>query len=226
MGKRQDIKKRREQKVKQQQRIVLIVVVAIVVVIAGIVISQSLKPVVEIKALEVRNHPTTDGLTMGDPNAPVRVEEFSDFQCVACSQWWSRSEQEFIDRYVATGDVLFVYQPFSFIGVESLQAAEAAYCANEQGEFWKYHDMLFSNWTGENVGNFNDDRLVAFAGSIGLNEKDLKACLNSNKYKVEVEQGLVYGNQNGVEGTPSFLVNGKLVGSGELFQTIDSFLGQ
>lgn len=225
MGKRQEIRKRRNQKVARQQRMVLAIVLIFAIVITAIIVIQSLKPVGEIKPLVAHNRAQTEGLTMGDPNAPITVEEFSDFQCVACSQWWQGYEQDFIDKYVATDKVYYIYRPFSFIGPESLRAAEAAYCANDQGEFWPYHDMLFSNWNGENVGNFSDDRLIAFGASIGLNEKEFKACLSSNKYESEVKQGVVYGNQKGLQGTPSFLINDqKLVNAGELYSTLDAII--
>jgi len=226
MGKRQEIKNKQQQKIRKQQLTALIIILVMALIISGFVILQSLKPVGEIKTLEIRNHPQVNEMTMGNPDAPIIVEEFSDFQCVACFRFWQNSEPEFIDKYVATGKVYFKYAPFSFIGEESFQAAEAAYCANEMGMFWDYHDMLFSNWTGENTGNFNNLRLIAFATSIGLDEKEFKSCLNSNKYDSEVKQGIVYGNQNGVNATPSFLVNGQLVYSDALFSTIDSLLAE
>jgi len=226
MGKRQEIRNRQQQKIRKQQITALIIILVLALLISGFVILQSLKPIGEIKTLENRNHPQAVEMTLGNPDAKIVVEEFSDFQCVACFRFWQNSEPEFIDKYVATGKVLFKYAPFSFIGEESFQAAEAAYCANEQGKFWEYHDMLFSNWTGENIGNFNNLRLIAFATSIGLDEKDFKSCFNSNKYASEVKQGVVYGNQNGVNATPSFLVNGQLVYADALFSTIDSLLAE
>jgi protein-disulfide isomerase len=226
MGKRQEIKEKRQKKVKKQQQIALLVVVAIALLVSSFIIFQSAKLVGEIKPLEVRYHPQADGLTMGNPNAKVVVEVFSDFQCVACYRFWLNSETEFIDEYVASGEVYFKYSPFSFIGDESFQAAEAAYCANDQGRFWDYHDMLFENWTGENIGNYNDVRLIAFASSLGLDKAQFKSCLNSNTYNSEVKQGVVYGNQNNVSATPSFLVNGQLVYSDSLFSTLDSLLGK
>lgn len=226
MGKRQEIRNRQQQKIRKQQITALIIILALALVISGFVILQSLKPVGEIKTLENRNHPQSVDMTLGNPDAKVVVEEFSDFQCVACFRFWQNSEPEFIEKYVATGKVFFKYAPFSFIGEESFQAAEAAYCANEQGKFWDYHDMLFSNWTGENIGNFNNLRLITFAKNIGLDENDFKSCFNSNKYASEVKQGVVYGNQNGVNATPSFLVNGQLVYSDALFSTIDSLLAE
>src|SRR5690606_22400224 len=131
------------------------------------------------KMIAEKTRPETSGLSMGNPAAPIVVEEFSDFQCIACFRFWQNYEEDFISRYVATGDVLFKYVPFSFLGDESIQAAEAAYCALDEGKFWDYHDTLFLNWNGENTGNFSDKRLVAFAGALGLDEGNFRTCLNS-----------------------------------------------
>lgn len=226
MGKREEIRKKKIQKARKQQGILIAVVVGLAIIVTGFIIIQSLKPVGEIKPLVARDHPQSDGLTMGDPNASIVVEEFSDFQCVACFRFWDELEQEFIDKYVATGLVYFKYSPFSFLGPESLQAAEAALCANDQDRFWDYHDMVFGNWNGENVGNDRDQRLIAYATSIGLNESDFKSCFNSNKYNNEVQNNNTYANQKGVTATPTFSVNGELVYSDALFDKLDSLLSK
>ena len=226
MGKRQEIRNKREQKARKQRMIVLFSVIVVSLLITSFVIYQSQKPIGEIKIIEEKSRPETNGLTMGNPNATIVVEEFSDFQCIACYRFWLNFEPEFIERYVATGDVLFKYVPFSFIGNESFQAAEAAYCAEEQGRFWDYHDMVFLNWNGENAGNFSDRRLVAFAEAIGLETNSFQTCLNSNRYNNEVQEGLRYGRSLGVNATPTFSVNGKIVFGDTLFTTIDEMLGK
>lgn len=225
MGKRQEIRNKRYQKEKQKKLILLGSVIVISLLITAFIIFQSQKPIGEIKLLEEKNRPETNGLTMGNPDASIIVEEFSDFQCIACYRFWSNFEPEFIEKYVASGDVLFKYVPFSFIGNESFQAAEAAYCAEEQGRFWDYHDMLFLNWNGENAGNFSDRRLVAFAGALGLDENSFQSCLSSNRYNADVQEGLRYGRSLGVNATPTFSVNGTIVFGDTLFETIDGLLG-
>jgi protein-disulfide isomerase len=226
MGKRQEIRAKQIKKAQKERRTILITVIALAILISAFVIYQSLKPVGEIKMIAEKTRPETDGLTMGNLAAPIVVEEYSDFQCIACYRFWTNSEEDFINRYVATGDVLFKYEPFSFIGNESMQATEAALCAEEEGKFWDYHDTLFLNWNGENVGNFSDKRLVAFAGALGLNENDFRSCLNSNRYDKDVQEGLSNGRSAGINATPSFLVNGKLVYSDALFATIDELLNK
>ncbi len=226
MGKKQEIRKKRIQKAQSQRRIVLISVIFLSLLISAFVIYQSQKPIGEIKMIEEKTRPETSGLSMGNPESAIVVEEFSDFQCIACYRFWQNYEEDFIKRYVATGDVFFKYVPFSFLGNESIQAAEAAYCADEDGKFWNYHDTLFLNWNGENAGNFSDKRLVAFAGSLGLDEGNFRTCLNSNRYNENVQEGLRYGKSAGVNATPTFLINGKLVYSDALFATLDELLGK
>lgn len=226
MGKRQEMRKKRIKKAQSKRRFVLIGVIVLSLLISAFVIFQSQKPVGEIKIITEKTRPETAGLSMGNTAAPIVVEEFSDFQCIACYRFWQNYEEEFITRYVAGGDVLFKYVPFSFLGNESIQAAEAAYCAEEEGKFWDYHDTLFLNWNGENAGNFSDKRLIAFAGSLGLDENNFRTCLNSNRYNDTVLEGLRYGKTVGVNATPTFLVNGKLVYSDALFATLDELLGK
>jgi protein-disulfide isomerase len=226
MGKRQEIRDKREKQAKRKKLIILVSVIFVSLLITSFVIYQSLKPIGEIKIIEEKTRPETNLLTMGNPRAEIVVEEFSDFQCIACYRFWLNFEQDFIDQYVATGDVLFQYVPFSFIGNESFQAAEAAYCAAEQGRFWDYHDMLFLNWDGENVGNFSDRRLVAFAEAIDLETNSFQTCLNSNQYNDEVQEGLRYGRSLGVNATPTFSVNGQIVFGDTLFATIDELLAK
>ena len=109
---------------------------------------------------ESQSRPQAQGLSMGDPNAPVKVEEYGDFQCPACRIFHESQEGQLIEKYIKTGLVYFTYTPFSFIGDESVKAAEAAYCAADQGKFWEYHDMLYANQTAENKGDFADSRLM------------------------------------------------------------------
>ncbi len=224
MGKRQDLRKKRAEQEKRKNILILIGVLGIALIIGGVIIYDALKPIGEILPPPERSHPQAAGMAMGNPNASIVVEEFSDFQCVWCSRFWESNEEAFIKDYVETGLVYFKYTPFNIIGSESIDAAEAAYCANEQGKFWEYHDILFANWNGENTGNFNKDRLIAFADTIGLERNQFEQCFNQNKYTDEMNQAMRNGQQLGVTGTPSFSVNGTIVSSNELLATIDELL--
>ncbi len=150
--------------------------------------------------------------TMGDPNAPVKIIEYGDFQCPYCLRFWQLTEPKIIETYVKTGKVFFEYRSMgAFIGPESAAAAEAAYCAADQGKFWEYRDTLFSNWTGENAGGFNEEHLRKFAQSVGLDEIVFEQCLALGFNKARVERDVESARSYGVRVTPTFLINGKLV---------------
>ncbi len=171
-------------------------------------IKQATAPVGEVTPLPERLIVSPDDNSMGDPNAPITVVEYSDYQCPACKAFFDYIEEPLISEYVATGKVRFIYHSMGlWIGQESLDAAEAAYCAGEQGKFWEYHNILFANQTGENVGDFLAKRLIAFAREIdGLDVGAFKSCLDSNKYDERVNADGTAGREAGVRGTPTLLV--------------------
>ena len=125
--------------------------------------------------------------------------------------------------YVKTGIVRFGYQHMAFLGPESKSAAEASECADEQGKFWEYHDVLFANQSGENQGAFSKDNLKKFATDLKLDTAKFNACVDSGKYSATVENDTAYAQTLGVTSTPAFLINGQsLVGAQpfEAFQKI------
>lgn len=223
MGKRKKTGSRRqmmrEQRLrrKRQQRLVTILTISVVaLVVTALLIYPTLKlalaPVGEIIEIVPNPRPMADFNAMGDPEAPVRIEEFSDFQCPFCKRFYDETEGQIVDAYVATGKVYFVYTPFgpggSWIGPESLDASKAAYCAGDQDKFWEYHDILFANHTGENVGDYTEKRLMAFAESLNLDAEVFRTCFRSNKYDDELKQGLADGKRAGMSSTPAFSING------------------
>lgn len=91
---------------------------------------------------------------LGDPNAKVTVVEFADFQCPFCKQTFTTVEPNLIKDYVKTGKIKYAFQNYPFLGQESTITAEGAYCANDQGKFWAYHNYLYSHQGQENTGQF------------------------------------------------------------------------
>ena len=176
-----------------------------------------------------RDHPQANGNKMGDPNAPVKIVEFADFQCPFCLRYWTETEPEIIQNYVATGKVYYEYRSVGgFIGPESTDAANAAYCAADQNKFWEYHDILFANWTGENAGDFTPDKLRQYAQAINLNLDQFNTCINTGAHTNEVDQDVTDAKAAGVTGTPAFVINGKLIEGAQPYsvfqQTIDAAL--
>jgi len=156
--------------------------------------------------------------TMGDPNAPVKMIEYADFQCPFCQRYWQETESQIINAYVATGKVYYEYRSVgAFIGPDSASAAEAAYCSGDQGKFWKYHDVLYSKWTGENVGDFAPDKLRQYATLVGLEPKTFDDCITREKYAGQIQQDVADAKSDGIRSTPSFLINNKLVEGAQPF---------
>lgn len=117
----------------------------------------------------------------------------------------------------------FGYIHFTFLGQESIDAAQASECAGEQDAFWEYHDLLFENQNGENKGAFNNDNLLGLAKLAGLDVEAFQTCLESQKYAGLVSSQTEFSQSIGVRSTPSFLVNGvPVVGSQgfDVFQQI------
>ena len=176
-----------------------------------------------------RPHPEAKANTLGDPKAPVKIIEYADFQCPFCLRYWRESERQIINTYVATGKVYYEYRSVgAFIGPDSASAAEAAYCAGDQDKFWEYHDILFSNQTGENANDFAPDKLRQYAATVGLDPNIFDDCLNKGLHASQVQQDVIDAKADGIHATPSFLINGKLVEGAQPFdvfqQAIDAAL--
>jgi protein-disulfide isomerase len=158
--------------------------------------------------------------TMGNPNAPVHIIEYGDFQCPYCLKFWHETEPQLIKEYVNTGDVFFEYRTYAILGPESTLAAEGAYCAGDQNKFWEYHDTLFSNWTGENVGDFTKEKLIGYAKSIQLEMGSFQECLNTEKHKKTIENERVQAGIDEVTSTPTFIINGEKVEGSQSFEVM------
>jgi protein-disulfide isomerase len=204
-SRREEFKARRKRQEQLNRLIPIILVGLFAVVLAAIFIVPNLLP------KRVNTRPLARGLEMGDPNAAVQVEEFADFQCPACATFVSDFEPNIVKNYVASGKINFKFVPYSFLGPESDLAAQAAYCANDQGKFWEYHDTLYINQNGENQGYFTSARMNGYAKDLGLDTDQFSKCLTSEKYKQKVQDDLSYGQSKNIDRTPSFLVNGRLV---------------
>jgi protein-disulfide isomerase len=217
--KRQAVREKRQRQQRKQKLYIILGVIGVAVIIAALLIIPSLQPVGDIVTITPHERPMVDGRAMGDPNAPVTIEVYEDFQCPACKTFSEQIEPQVVDAYVTTGDVYYIYRHFPFIDDraprnESDQAANASMCARDENRFWDYHDMLFANWNGENQGAFSDSRLVAFAEALGLEMESFNQCFNANLNKDEIDADLQSGRDSGVNGTPSVIVNGKMITPG------------
>lgn len=145
----------------------------------------------------------------GKEGANVVVIEFSDYSCPYCAKLELEILPKLLEKY--QDKVKFVFRDFPVHGNTSIKAAEAANCANEQGKYWEYHELLFEKrmeWYQ------NTSKFVDYAVELGLNVTEFKECLYSDKYRDEVLLDREDGIKAGVEGTPTIFVNGiKIVGA-------------
>lgn len=223
MSKRQEMREKRARQQRTQRILVIVGVSVIALAVALLLILPNIKPVGTITDAIQITRPNVKFNAMGDPNAPVKIIEYSDFQCPYCDHFVKDTEQQLIDAYISTGKVYFEYRSFGeFIGSESKRAAEAAYCAGDQGKFWEMHDLIFANQGAENSGAFTDKRLTAFAAKLGLDAGKFSDCFNSGKYASQVTQDGADGQAAGVKATPSFTVNGELFEGAQPFSAFQT----
>ena len=209
----------RREKIKKQEsrsRLYMIVGITIVAIVAvALFIIPTLRPVAEVVSIDPGTHPNANDNSMGDSNAPIKIEEFSDFQCPFCERFHKDTEPLLRQYYIDTGKVLFTYRSMgnwvsNNVGgasTESQDAAAAAYCAGEQNKFWEMHALLFANVLGENIGSFSDKRIPLIAEKIeGLDVDQFNSCYRSGKYKDRVQQDFKDGQAAGITGTPGFVI--------------------
>lgn len=174
-------------------------------------------------AQNVPSNLADDDPILGDPNAPVTMVEFGDYQCPFCKRFFETTEKEIIEKYVKTGKVKFVYRDFPLTSIHDMaqKSAEASECADEQGQFWRYHDILYKNQETMSEPNFK-----LWAGQLGLNQKQFDSCLDSGKYLEEVEKDFADGQAAGVNGTPASFINGRLVAGALPFAQFEQIIEQ
>jgi protein-disulfide isomerase len=188
------------------------------------IVWPQLRPVTQVVAVDPGTHPNANDNSMGDPNAPIKIEEFADFQCPFCERFHKETEPLLRQYYIDTGKVQYTFRSMgNFVSdniarnnlaqgkdipatTESQDSALAAYCAGDQNKFWDMHAYLFANVIGEDAGSFSDRRLKAIAKKAGLDMGQFNSCYNSGKFKDRVQQDAQDGQANNVTGTPSFII--------------------
>jgi protein-disulfide isomerase len=145
---------------------------------------------------------------LGNPTAPVTLIEFGDYQCHFCNVFFHSTEGDILKNYVQTGKVKMIFKDYNIIGPDSVNASHGAHCAKDQGLFWEYHDILYSNWTGENNGWASSENLEKFAQESGLDMDKWSECMLNGKHS----QTILASNQDAksleLTGTPAFFVIG------------------
>ena len=143
---------------------------------------------------------------LGNPNAPITLVEFGDYQCHYCNVFFQNIENEIIKNYVESGKVKIIFKDYNIIGPDSVNSSHGAHCAGEQGLFWEYHDILYSNWTGENNGWASPSNLSAFANEINVNMDQWTECMNEKSHSKTIMESNNDAKALELTGTPAFFI--------------------
>ena len=143
---------------------------------------------------------------LGDSNAPITLVEFGDYQCHYCHVFFDSIEGDIIKNYVETGKIKIIFKDYNIIGEDSVKASQGAHCANDQGLFWKYHDILYSHWTGENNGWASSENLTNFAQQIDLNMDEWSECMDEGSHSQIILKSNDDARALELTGTPAFFV--------------------
>ena len=156
-------------------------------------------------------------LPLGDFDAPLLIEVYSDYQCSFCAHYFVETIIPIIDEYVNTGRARLIYQDLAFEGERSQWAAEAAHCANDQGKFWEYHQMILNErYISGKTDVYKKDNLKKVAKEIDLDKCEFNICFDSEKYTQIVKNATKVGfDERGINGTPTTLFNGEMVTNDE-----------
>lgn len=164
----------------------------------------------------------------GDPNAPVTLVEFSDYQCPFCSRHVSQTAPLIEDQYVKKGLVKHVFKdfPLNSIHPQAAKAAEAAQCAGAQQQYWAMHDKLFALqqvWSGKTEA---PEIFKEYAVDLGLDSAAFNECLDSGQFAAKVAKDLQEGAQRGVTGTPAFFINDWFVSGAQAFDVFQQTISK
>jgi protein-disulfide isomerase len=147
---------------------------------------------------------------IGDEQAKITIVEFADYQCPFCAKFHKETKDSIIQNFVETGKVKFLFKDLIVNDrpndKASTLAAAASYCAAEQGKYWEYNDELYKNSQGENTGWVTKDNLKQFANNIRVPDlMRFSDCVESDKYKMIVNENDSLGKNIGLTSTPTFI---------------------
>ena len=230
MSKREEFREKRRRAEQRNRWIWIGSITVLALVVAFFLIYPQLKPLAAVQPATLVTIPSPDRNNSGDPKAPVKLVEYSDYQCPYCKNFWHDTEAQVLDAYAKTGKVYFTARSAgNFVSnnatggtdTESRDSAEAAYCAADQNKFWQMHDSLFTNVLGEADGiSFTPRRLQAIAQKVGLDMNAYNSCFSSSKYATQADQDLQDAVKAGLTGTPFFVVSYNANGQAKT-ETID-----
>ena len=159
-------------------------------------------PTNESETLEMQHAPV-----LGSETATVTIIEVGDYQCHMCKLWFEQTRPLIIENYINTGKVNLVFIDMPFLGYDSTPASEATYCADDQGKYWEYHEMLFRFQQEIDDGWANANRLQAFAFNLGLDIEQFDKCMTTDDHKAQVNFNMQMSKKEfGANSTPTFVI--------------------
>ncbi len=193
-------------------RILIVIGVAVLAAALLIILNIGRSPQLAGARLPYETGVTSDGDPYkGSPDAPLHLLVYSDFVCGHCGALADALEA-LSPEYVETGKIQVVFRSYAFLTPESVRSAEASECALDQGAdgFWKYHDVLFAN-RGTGLSAYSDTRLREYARQVGIDISMFNTCLDSEETAGNIQTDLDRGIADGVQGTPTWFINGEMV---------------
>jgi protein-disulfide isomerase len=168
--------------------------------------------------------PAAEGHLRGDPNAPITIMEFADFECPGCGQFAALQGPDVKARIIDAGLANFRFYDFPLTSIHqnTLAAHLAASCAEDQGKFWEMHDKLFAgqmDWSTQATTNprkFFD----VYAGEIGLDMAAYNNCFDSQKNLPKIQANAAAGTERGVSSTPTLVIGNKVYAGGLTYDRI------
>ena len=141
---------------------------------------------------------------LGSAEAQITIVEFGDYQCEMCHSWFHNTRGTIIDNYVDTGKVNIVFVDLAFLGSDSPIAAQATYCANDQGKYWEYHSILYYKQEGIDNGWASKSMLKEYASELKLDSDQFAGCIDSAKYASYIQDSYDAAVAIKVSSTPTF----------------------
>lgn len=187
-------------------------------------------PSPSVSASQVMQLGTRDAI-LGNANAPVTLIEYGDYQCPFCGEFFSQTQPQIVADYVNTGKVKMVFRDFAFLGAESTVAANAAQCAEDQNQFWTYHNALYAGKVADDAkggseddGFFSVTELLKLGQQVGLNMTTFTSCVNNNSDANIVAQEKSAATAAGVDATPTVFINGTQVTGAQPYSAFKSVI--
>jgi len=143
---------------------------------------------------------------LGSADAPTTIMAFGDFQCLGCKFWFLNIAPNITKNLIETGKSNLVFIDTELLGADSLKASEASYCAEEQGKYWEYHNILYTSQQEINDGWANSESLKMFASDLGLDKELFENCLDSGKFEKKVKFNAFEAKKNGISKIPTFVI--------------------